>query len=136
MGRAHYGNAKINQANQAEANRRYKYKIRELQAQLAAKDAELSKGAADVLAERRRQIESEGFNAIHDDTYGESEKLVHAAVCYAVADGDAGAVASTLWPWSLSWWRPKSKRRNLVRAAALIIAEIDRMDRAALKGGA
>jgi hypothetical protein len=97
--------------------------------------APMSNAAVDVLAERRRQIEAERLNSTHDDTYGWSEKLVHAAVCYALADGSEDSIAPTLWPWSMSWWKPRSKRRNLVRAAALIIAEIDRMDRAAVEGG-
>jgi len=33
------------------------------------------------------------------------------------------------WPWDPKWWKPKDRRRDLVRAAALIIAEIDRHDR-------
>ena len=35
-----------------------------------------------------------------------------------------------LWPWAASWWKPKNRRRDLVRAAALIVAEIERIDRA------
>lgn len=35
------------------------------------------------------------------------------------------------WPWALEWWKPKDNRRNLIRAAALVIAEIERLDRAA-----
>lgn len=39
------------------------------------------------------------------------------------------------WPttWAEDWWKPKNPRRDLVRAAALLIAEIERLDRAALK---
>ena len=35
------------------------------------------------------------------------------------------------WPhtWDASWWKPKDRRRDLVRAGALIIAEIERLDR-------
>ena len=35
------------------------------------------------------------------------------------------------WPasWSTDWWKPKTPRRDLVRAAALLIAEIERIDR-------
>lgn len=44
-------------------------------------------------------------------------------------------VLGMLWPWSGEWWKPKDRRRDLVRAAALIVAEIERLDRAAaLKG--
>lgn len=32
------------------------------------------------------------------------------------------------WPWPASWWKPKSHRRNLVKAAALILAAIDLLD--------
>lgn len=37
------------------------------------------------------------------------------------------------WPrsWSRAWWKPKNPRRDLVRAAALLIAEIERLDRRA-----
>ena len=31
--------------------------------------------------------------------------------------------------WGLDWLKPKSPRRDLVRAAALIVAEIERLDR-------
>lgn len=33
------------------------------------------------------------------------------------------------WPWPSKWWKPKSQRRDLVRAGALILAEIERLDR-------
>jgi hypothetical protein len=36
-----------------------------------------------------------------------------------------------LWPWHDDWWKPKDRRRDLIRAAALIVAEIERLDRAA-----
>ncbi len=35
------------------------------------------------------------------------------------------------WPWHASWWKPTTTRRNLVKAAALLISEIKRLDRAA-----
>lgn len=38
-----------------------------------------------------------------------------------------------LWPWGREWWKPKNKRRDLIRAAALIVAEIERLDRASAK---
>ncbi|MBB2698904.1 UNVERIFIED_ORG: hypothetical protein GGI66_003581 [Rhizobium esperanzae] len=38
------------------------------------------------------------------------------------------------WPWSDEWWKPKDRRRDLVRAAALLIAEIERLDRASEAG--
>jgi hypothetical protein len=78
----------------------------------------------EIAAERRRQIEVEGFSAAHDDRHAEGE-LAEAAACYAVRRLNAR------WPWDLEWWKPKGIRRNLIKAAALIIAEIERLDRAA-----
>jgi hypothetical protein len=36
------------------------------------------------------------------------------------------------WPenWSATWWKPKDRRQDLVRAGALVISEIERIDRA------
>jgi hypothetical protein len=34
------------------------------------------------------------------------------------------------WPWSQDWWKPTNPRRDLVKAGALIAAEIERLDRA------
>lgn len=44
--------------------------------------------------------------------------------------GSGVALWRVLWPWDREWWKPKDRRRNLVRAAALLIAEIERLDRA------
>jgi hypothetical protein len=37
-----------------------------------------------------------------------------------------------VWPFDGSWLKPKSAREDLVRAGALIAAEIDRLDRVAV----
>lgn len=96
----------------------------------------MTKATEDVLAERRRQIEGKGFDEEHDDGYSRNE-LARAAACYAVSDllwkheqiTDNGHLSRPVWPWSSTWWKPKSPRQDLVRAAALLIAEIERMDR-------
>lgn len=92
---------------------------------------------ADVLAERARQIAVEGFTRERDDAYL-SGQLAAAGACYAI-HASTRAVASlgpemltAIWPWRSHWWKPKSPREDLVRAGALIIAEIERLDRAAL----
>lgn len=82
-----------------------------------------SQAALDVVAERRRQIEVEGFDLLHDQQYVRGE-LLDGAVCY-MSQIDK---APPLWPFPLSAWKPKDKRSNLVRAAALLVAEIERMD--------
>lgn len=106
----------------------------------SAQEAWRSQAANDVLAERRRQIEAEGWTAEHDDTHSRGE-LASAAACYATeldlwtgyeqADRKGRATlisAERVWPWS-GWWKPTDRRRNLVKAGALILAEIERLDR-------
>lgn len=103
--------------------------------------------AEDVLAERRRQMTVEGWTPEHDDNHKDGS-LALAAACYAsmaaayfetgakVKDEDYAHIQCGFnWPrsWSRKYWKPKNARRDLVRAAAMIIAEIERIDRAATK---
>jgi hypothetical protein len=87
--------------------------------------------ARDVLAERRRQVSAEGWDTKHDDHHTDGELAV-AASCYAnpVFSSYGGGRCPIAWPWNLAWWKPKDRRRDLVRAGALILAEIARLDRA------
>ncbi len=103
--------------------------------------AESMTGAArDVLAERLRQMSVEGWTPKHDDEHDGGE-LSRAAACYAL-EGIApytgyGIDIKRTWldtGWSWSWWKPEGRRRNLVKAGALILAEIERIDRAASGG--
>lgn len=96
-----------------------------------------------IVAERARQIEKEGWSPEHDDEHTDgSLALAAGSYCESaarpkiLARKSAGAFAiPKLWPqsWSRDWWKPKSPREDLVRAAALIIAEIERIDRATKK---
>lgn len=94
--------------------------------------------AADVVAERRRQIEAEGWTAGHDDEHNGGQ-MACAAACYAINSAVplVGTVATArYWPWDMDWWKPSTPRRDLVKAAALIVAEIERIDRAMLAAAA
>jgi len=88
----------------------------------------------DIATERKRQIEVKGWTAEHDDTHTNAE-MAQAAVCYVMGRTRFGGAydPENLWPleWDTSWWKPGTYRRNLVKAAALIIAEIERIDRRA-----
>lgn len=94
-----------------------------------------------IAAERQRQRER--FTGDHDHNHVNGE-LVEAALCYgAVAcaeargscaeewpvgmfDGHADSILS--WPWDDDDWKPSDDPiRNLVKAGALIAAEIDRL---------
>ncbi len=89
--------------------------------------------AADVLAERRRQVTAEGWTSEHDDEH-DSGQLAIAAATYALRSARFRFdIQSEIWPWSFEWWKPSDPRRNLVKAAALILAEIERLDRASGK---
>lgn len=92
-----------------------------------------SQALLDVASERRRQIEVEGWSTEHDDLYIDCQ-LASAAACYAVCSEERHLKKLNydgvrLWPWSLAWWKPSSYRRNLVKAAALLLSEIERLDR-------
>lgn len=96
----------------------------------------LSKAAADVLAERQRQQSVEGWTPEHDDQYEDGE-LVDVAACYAQDSSlwDCAGEPPCDWPWPDELWKPTNDmRRNLIKAGALILAEIERRDRAAGTG--
>ncbi len=79
-----------------------------------------------IAAERKRQQIAEHWSSTHDDMHINRE-LTKAAICYAavgVIDID-----SRHWPWTPGWWKPRDRVRNLVKAGALIAAEIDRLQR-------
>ncbi|EPJ5080650.1 hypothetical protein P3415_006110 [Pseudomonas aeruginosa] len=94
----------------------------------------------DVLAERRRQGEVEGWTPEHDDAHSHGQ-MARAAACYALAgssapnDGTAALLVSLAWPWDEQWWKPSTARRDMVKACALGLAEIERLDRVAASQG-
>jgi hypothetical protein len=82
-------------------------------------------GVQKIAAERMRQIEDEKWTPEHDDEHDE-EELASAAVAYAWNNPD-------MWPWESERWKPSNDPiRNLVKAGALIAAEIDRLERKAI----
>lgn len=87
-------------------------------------------GAVDVLKERCRQVEEEGYVSESDDGYTDYQ-LPRAAICYAIkAAGLPSHRATLYWPFPAPAFKPTERRANLVKAAALLLAEIDRLDRA------
>lgn len=97
--------------------------------------------ARDVLAERQRQVNVEGWTQAHDDEHTGCSLTV-AAACYALfaaANNSDSAdawiqewrkTARYLWPYDKEWQKTTTPRRDLVKAGALILAEIERIDRA------
>lgn len=97
----------------------------------SAVSGDAGEGLAAIAAERKRQIEVEGWSTEHDDEHADCQ-MAGAAACYAMSAIPHWAkheAIRLLWPWSKDWWKPRSHRENLVRAGALIAAEIERIDR-------
>jgi len=80
-----------------------------------------------IAAERKRQIEVEGWTPEHDAEHVFGEMTL-AAICYAedAKLNDYCPSAPQKWPWAREWWKPASPIRMLVKAGALLAAEIDR----------
>ncbi|HFQ9619082.1 TPA: hypothetical protein ACHTQ5_001180 [Pseudomonas aeruginosa] len=108
----------------------------------AAPDKEVPQAWLDVQAERRRQVEAEGWTPKHDDEHADGQ-MAQAAGCYALHAGGIGTDwpdgrqngAALFWPWDKDSWKPTTPRRDLVKACALALAEIERLDRAAATQG-
>lgn len=99
----------------------------QLRSQSAASPAPLSAAITDIIAERQRQQSAEGWTQEHDDTHDKAE-MVLAAISYLMAVVNPNA-SQGWWPWDIRSWKPSSGRRDLVKAGALIAAEIERIDR-------
>jgi hypothetical protein len=93
-------------------------------------------GIERIAAERKRQIEEEGFTAKHDDQWNGHE-LAQAAMCYCmippdpedILDGSVELCMPDEWPWGKKWWKPTpdNRIRKLEKAGSMIAAEIDRL---------
>ncbi|OEZ85612.1 hypothetical protein JAB8_37940 [Janthinobacterium sp. HH106] len=97
----------------------------------------------DVMAERNRQIKAKCYDLKHDDEH-QNDEIAAYATFYAMPP------AARSWPAEetgygmtrghvivpADWGPPKAcdRRQELVKAAALLVAEIERLDRAKKKG--
>ena len=93
------------------------------------------KGIELIEAERKRQIEVEGFDADHDKSHN-SDALAVAAAHYAMPESARTFMMTSdhkylpiFWPFEAEWWKPcpGDRIKELVKAGALIAAEIDRL---------
>ncbi len=82
-----------------------------------------------IADERRRQIDVEGWSKSRDRSYHTDGELADAAACYALAGKRKDGEPIRYWPWNLEWWKPTpdDRIRELVKAGALIAAEIERL---------
>lgn len=91
--------------------------------------------------ERQRQIEVEGWTSEHDACH-DNGQLAEAAAYYAFTHEQRvwtdnilahtnNGLGSSVWPWEHEWFKPTpdNRVRELVKAGALIAAEIDRLQK-------
>ncbi|HHM6343032.1 TPA: hypothetical protein ACRMOT_001333 [Pseudomonas aeruginosa] len=100
----------------------------------AAPGKEVPQAWLDVQAERRRQVEVEGYHGFRDNHYI-SYELSKAARAYIevswhALSGGLPCKKPESWPW-MAGFKWSDGRTMLVKAGALILAEIERLDRAA-----
>lgn len=92
--------------------------------------------AVRVLAgERMRQVAKEGWTPAHDDTHTDGE-LAMAASAYAhhsACQSDACLDLASAWPWEEDFLKPGAPIEDVVKAGALILAELERRIRAGEK---
>lgn len=102
----------------------------------------VSRALNDVLDERVRQIVTLGCTPELDADLRADGSLALAGAAYALSGGSTMRggteyqhAAPAWWPWRdgriAERWKPRDARRDLVRAAALILAQIEVIDRTA-----
>jgi len=99
-------------------------------------------GASLIARERRRGVEVEGYTAAHDAEHRHGQ-LAAAAITYAdvalvritylpeAQEREITEIMANRWPFEEEWFKPAvDPVDNLVKAGALIAAEIDRINHA------
>lgn len=90
-------------------------------------------GLGNIVNERKRQIDVEGWDSEHDDIANNNEQLARAAAVYALPSDYRyyDFEVRSVFPWDMRWWKPvpTERVRELEKAGALIAAEIDRLKR-------
>ena len=89
---------------------------------------QLGGAVGSIARERIKQRSKYCFDDAHDDAY-RAEELVCAALNIIMDDFNCTLVR---WPWSADWRKrvmAHDRKQQLVIAASLLAAEIDRMDR-------
>lgn len=94
----------------------------------------MSTGIDLIAKERQRQIDKEGWTKEHDSQH-RIGVLAMAGASYALPELWRQNISSGInkppfcWPFSENWWKPSPNDRvkELVKAGALIAAEIDKL---------
>ncbi len=131
--------SRANVDDSLETKREAKQIAKEEQARREAENHKQRMHILNAIAfERQRQIEGEGFGEERDDMIHTAGDLCAAGACYA--QNAAGTMndehvvhpnrtTPLFWPWDAQWWKPKTPEADLIRAGALIVAELERIAR-------
>lgn len=93
------------------------------------------RGTTLIEVERARQVAIEGYTPEHDDAHPGEMCQAAESYCWAARLAESGAPILSLpvpaeWPWEPEAWKPSTDpMANLVKAGALIAAELDRLAR-------
>jgi hypothetical protein len=124
--------SKIIDANKKAAEESYRNYVKAFyDCQCLREQLEKQGGPGQIAIERARQKSVEGYDQTHDIMHP-TDEFCRAAIAYVVHDVSVipskGSVEGW-WPekWNADMFKPKDRKRNLVRAGALIAAAIDRL---------
>lgn len=97
--------------------------------QLEELDAESAFAVRLVIEERLSQLKHNGYSCKQDDRINDKGQLIRAAAAYLLASIHDAIGAMNVWPWPTNTYKPRQPFPNLVRAGAMIIAELSRRQR-------
>lgn len=87
----------------------------------------MTTGAELIAAERERQINDLGFSTRDHDEDHKHNELTRAAIAFAWSALGHPDKAQSMWPFPEEMHKGESVHRDLVKAGALIAAELDRL---------
>ena len=78
-----------------------------------------------VKEEREKQINKYGYTAVHDRQH-HNTAVLYGALAYLNSTIYSSTAGIEDWPFEKESFKPEGDIKNLVKAAAMIIAEIDK----------
>lgn len=78
-----------------------------------------------VKEEREKQINKYGYTAVHDRQH-HNKAVLYGALAYLNSTIYSSTAGIEDWPFEKESFKPEGDVKNLVKAAAMIIAEIDK----------
>lgn len=85
----------------------------------------------EIREERMRQLDIHGYSSTHDSRVNDDAELARAAAAYCLSASGHTIAPGFCWPahWDVALFKPKFPRRDLIKAGALILAELERIER-------